>query len=237
MREGSFWKFDGKDKTPGLDGKPHFADAGPKLTTASDDRKTIADMVAVAKAKNWGAITATGSDEFRRNTWLEGRLQGVEVKGYAPLEADLALLDAAKREREGLRISAGEAPKPDAGGNTIAVETAKAAPVPAADAWERASVKDVRTALDKTLATFPENVRRELTMRMNARLKAGVEVQQQHAKAGAPKAALGEAISARFGELKTVWDAPAQGTPAADAAQPTQAAAQVTAQAAPKVGI
>ena len=45
-------------------------------------------MVEVATAKNWKEITVSGTDDFRRNAWIEARLNGVKVKGYEPREAD-----------------------------------------------------------------------------------------------------------------------------------------------------
>lgn len=222
VRDGAYWKFDGKDKTAAPDGKPHFEDKGLKLTTASDDRKTIADMVAVAQAKNWSAVRVKGSEDFRRHAWLEARLAGLEVKGFEPKEADLALFEAAKREREGLRIAAGAAPTPVAEANTMAVteRTATATPADAAS-QDSMPVKDVRAAFEKSIQSFPENVRRELTTRFNARLKAGVELQAKVAKGELPKQGLGDAIGASFADLKKGWDAPAQGGATSAPAQPT----------------
>ncbi|KGW11824.1 zincin-like metallopeptidase domain-containing protein [Burkholderia pseudomallei] len=222
VRDGAFWKFDGKDKTPALDGKPHFEDKGPKLTTASDDRKTIADMVAVAQAKNWSAVQVKGSEDFRRHAWLEARVAGLEVKGFEPKEADLALLEAAQRERDGLRIAAGEAPTSVADANTMGVTERTATTRPAeAASQDSMPVKDVRAVFEKSIQTFPENVRRELTTRFNARLKMGVELQAKVAKGELPKQGLGDAIGASFADLKKAWDAPAQDGATAGPAQPT----------------
>lgn len=222
VRDGAFWKFDGKDKTPAPDGKPHFEDKGPKLTTASDDRKTIADMVAVAQAKNWSAVQVKGSEDFRRHAWLEARLAGLEVKGFEPKEADLALLEAAKREREGLRIAAGDAPTSVADANTMGVTERTATTRPAeAASQDSMPVKDVRAVFEKSIQTFPENVRRELTTRFNARLKMGVELQAKVAKGELPKQGLGDAIGAGFADLKKAWDAPAQDGATAGPAQQT----------------
>ncbi|WP_429440799.1 LPD7 domain-containing protein [Paraburkholderia sp. GAS33] len=108
VQNGKYWKFDGADKTPDLSGEPHFEDKGSRLSTPSDDRKTIADMIAVAQAKGWKEIALNGSDEFRRNAWIEATLAGIDAKGFKPDERDQALLEAARRERDALNISAGE---------------------------------------------------------------------------------------------------------------------------------
>ena len=46
----------------------------------------------MATAKNWKEITVSGTDDFRRNAWIEARLNGVKVKGYEPREADKQIL-------------------------------------------------------------------------------------------------------------------------------------------------
>ncbi|OXC78616.1 LPD7 domain-containing protein [Caballeronia sordidicola] len=113
VRDGSFWKFDGKDPGQSADHEPHFEDHGARLATPANDRNTAADMIAVAQAKGWGAIELKGSDEFKRNAWIEASLAGIATKGFKPQEQDLAMLDAARREREALTITAGARVKTD----------------------------------------------------------------------------------------------------------------------------
>lgn len=61
---------------------------GKTLKSARDDTDTDTDtdtvrtMVEVAKARNWKEITVRGGDAFRRNVWLEARLNGIGVRGY-----------------------------------------------------------------------------------------------------------------------------------------------------------
>jgi len=112
VRDGRFWKFDGKDPGQSGDHDPHFEDHGARLATPANDRTTAADMIAVAQAKGWGEIQLKGSDEFKRNAWIEASLSGIATKGFKPEEQDLAMLDAARREREALTISAGTRAKP-----------------------------------------------------------------------------------------------------------------------------
>ncbi|MCR4471168.1 DUF5710 domain-containing protein [Burkholderia sp. SCN-KJ] len=118
VKDGRFWKLDGMEGKPGEapTTKPHFEDVGSRLKTQQNDRGTIADMLAVMKAKNIDSITVKGSETFRRNAWLEASLDGgIEVKNFKPKEADLALLEAAKRERDALTIKAGASPEPTVG--------------------------------------------------------------------------------------------------------------------------
>ncbi|MBC7602695.1 MAG: hypothetical protein H7255_08560 [Ramlibacter sp.] len=73
-------------------GRVAFVDAGKALRTEREDKTTIRAMVEVASAKNWKEITVSGTDDFRRNAWIEASLHGVKVKGYEPREADKQIL-------------------------------------------------------------------------------------------------------------------------------------------------
>ncbi len=58
-------------------------------------------MIETAAHRGWTSIEITGSKEFRRETWLEGRAHGISVKGYQPTELDWQEL--ARREQAYLR--------------------------------------------------------------------------------------------------------------------------------------
>lgn len=89
------------------DGKYHdkasdalrFQDHGKKLSTAVEDRAVIADMVAIAGAKNWHQIELKGTDTFRQMAWMEAEARGIRSKGYEPTQHDLQQLQQLKRER------------------------------------------------------------------------------------------------------------------------------------------
>lgn len=79
-----------------------FEDKGDKLVTSTTDKKTIADMVAHAKGGNnqWESIKLSGSQEFRREAWLQAESQGVKTAGYTPKEKDLVELENLTKERQ-----------------------------------------------------------------------------------------------------------------------------------------
>jgi len=159
VRDGSFWKFDGKDPGQSADHEPHFEDHGARLATPANDRNTAADMIAVAQAKGWGEIELKGSDEFKRNAWIEASLAGIATKGFKPQEQDLAMLDAARREREALTISAGARVKTDVPVPTPAASPAVTAPVmpiaPAAQAPTPATSATTEVATPPVVASAP----------------------------------------------------------------------------------
>lgn len=80
-----------------------FFDKGDKLETKSDSEKVAADLVRIAHTRGWDDIKVTGTPEFRRNVWVAGQEQGLEVKGYTPTEADIALVKYKQREPESLK--------------------------------------------------------------------------------------------------------------------------------------
>lgn len=89
------------------DGQLAFADSGRQLATALDDQATARAMLEVAHAKGWKQITLNGSDEFKRAAWMEARLQGMEVHGYEPREADKKRLAELLLDRQDQRNTIG----------------------------------------------------------------------------------------------------------------------------------
>ncbi len=70
-----------------------FEDKGNKLKAKSDGMKVAGALVDIAQARGWTEIKARGSEDFRRNVWLDASARGIDVRGYQPKESDLALLE------------------------------------------------------------------------------------------------------------------------------------------------
>jgi hypothetical protein len=100
--DGKYFAKDGKKDSV----REMFRDHGEKLTTSTTDKAAIADMVAVAKAKQWPSFKLSGDREFRREAWLQFESQGLRTTGYTPREVDLAELRALTSERSTNRIEA-----------------------------------------------------------------------------------------------------------------------------------
>lgn len=77
---------------------PAFRDQGRRLVTATESQEVVKDLVAIAQHRNWDRIHVTGSEEFRRSTWLEASQKGLEVRGYKPNDRDLQELDRLRGE-------------------------------------------------------------------------------------------------------------------------------------------
>jgi hypothetical protein len=76
-----------------------FEDKGSKIATSTTDKRAIEDMVAYARAKQWDSLKLTGSQEFRREAWLQAESQGIKTQGYTPKEADIAALGSLREAR------------------------------------------------------------------------------------------------------------------------------------------
>lgn len=67
-----------------------FEDRRNALHTSRQDEKTIKAMLDLAQSKGWSSIKLKGTEEFKREAWLEASIRGIETKGYTPTEKDLA---------------------------------------------------------------------------------------------------------------------------------------------------
>ncbi|MDH6261711.1 LPD7 domain-containing protein [Bradyrhizobium sp. BR13661] len=65
-----------------------FKATDDRLVTRLAAAEVIRDMVRVAQHRQWEALHARGSVEFRREAWLEASARGIKVQGYQPNELD-----------------------------------------------------------------------------------------------------------------------------------------------------
>lgn len=113
-------------------GKVAFVDAGKTLNTEREDKATIRAMVEVAVTKNWQELTVSGTDAFRRNAWLEASLEGLQVRGYEPREADRRMLDELREQQPRQSRQAAQEPHRRAT-NTIAAAERDLSPAKPSD--------------------------------------------------------------------------------------------------------
>lgn len=126
-----------------------FEDKGKRLATEHNDPEIARSMVELAQAKGWSTIKLKGTDEFKREVWLQASLKGMDVQGYKPLDVDLARLEDMKKEAGHTNVK---------GLNTIenARERSAAYGTPGHDGWERHTPS--KEAVDKA-AVVDESVR------------------------------------------------------------------------------
>jgi fido (protein-threonine AMPylation protein) len=92
VHQGKFFDKTNKDRLV-------FEDKGLKLVTATNEKLVIADMIRLAANKNWKELKLTGTNEFKREAWLEAESQGIKTDGYKPNDADLAALNSLRTQR------------------------------------------------------------------------------------------------------------------------------------------
>ena len=92
------------------DGARAFTDRGDRLTTPSENTEVVRSLIAIAKAREWNEITVRGTERFRKEAWLAGRMAGLEVRGYRPSELEQAHLVRALARQNG--VTSGETPEP-----------------------------------------------------------------------------------------------------------------------------
>lgn len=85
-----------------------FVDKGACLQTKLNNAQVAGSMVDIAESRGWTEIQVKGTQDFRREAWLEAASRGLEVRGYKPREEDLARLKKLASERQSNEIEARE---------------------------------------------------------------------------------------------------------------------------------
>lgn len=81
-----------------------FTETAFKLSTDVDNPSVARSMVDVAEARGWKALRITGTEDFRRQVWLEATVRGVKALGYEPSPAELQLVEKERESRRHNRI-------------------------------------------------------------------------------------------------------------------------------------
>jgi Large polyvalent protein-associated domain 7 len=83
-----------------------FSDEGKRLHSTHDDAEVARSMVHLAVSKGWHNIKLNGSEQFKREAWLEASLRGLAVEGYEPKAPDKARLAELATEQMAARANA-----------------------------------------------------------------------------------------------------------------------------------
>lgn len=85
-----------------------FVDKGARLQTKLNNNQVAGSLVDIAEARGWTEIQVKGTEEFRREAWLQATARGLTAHGYKPKEEDLARLKKVAGERNINEIEARE---------------------------------------------------------------------------------------------------------------------------------
>lgn len=66
------------------------------ITTRSDDRQTVGAMLDLAQSRGWQTVKLRGTDEFRREAWVQAQVRGMKADGYAARNTDLQEVERRK---------------------------------------------------------------------------------------------------------------------------------------------
>lgn len=80
-------------------GRVAFVDKGQEIVFDSITPVAVKAGLQVAKEKGWEGVQVTGSEEFRRESWLQGQIMAISVQGYEPRELDLQKLEELRKEQ------------------------------------------------------------------------------------------------------------------------------------------
>ncbi|MCK8373793.1 hypothetical protein LXA19_17360, partial [Erwinia amylovora] len=69
-----------------------FVDKGEKLQTKISNAQVAGSLVEIAEARGWQEIQLKGTQDFKREAWLQATAKGMTAHGYSPKEADLIRL-------------------------------------------------------------------------------------------------------------------------------------------------
>ena len=102
--------------------------AGPgKITTKLDDRQTVGAMLDLAQTRGWDTVKLRGSEDFKREAWVQAQQRGIETEGYQPKATD-------RQEAERRKAAASPVQAPQKTQRTVSRPTA---PAPGASTQQR----------------------------------------------------------------------------------------------------
>jgi len=75
-----------------------------QITTRLDDRQTVSAMLDLAASRGWQTVNLRGSDDFRREAWVQAQVRGIKTEGYQPKNTDLQ--EAERRKAAAVPVAA-----------------------------------------------------------------------------------------------------------------------------------
>lgn len=138
------------------------------LKTRKNDAQTIQNMLEIAENNGWSSVKIKGSNEFKREAWLQASLKGLEVNGYKPTEADKKLLETRQAHLEKSTNSiTNETPKQAEREKPVHEATGKlvahgVAPYPNSEKGSKTYYADIQTADGNTQRLWGKGIQEAL---------------------------------------------------------------------------
>jgi hypothetical protein len=131
------------------------------ITTRLNDRQTVGAMLDLAQERGWQSVKLRGTEDFRREAWVQAEVRGMKTEGYKATNTDLQEL--ARRvnvvaAKSGETASAFQEPKP--------VKVAKTSDEATADyARQAAAAKQAPVAAQNSPEKLYDRSKQEVEMR------------------------------------------------------------------------
>lgn len=77
-----------------------FTATPEKLETPLNDTAVISHLLTMANHRGWSTIKVDGTEDFKRQVWLEATVMGLDVQGYTPSEQDKASLQSLQQQKQ-----------------------------------------------------------------------------------------------------------------------------------------
>ena len=60
-----------------------------RISTRLDDRQTVGIMLDLAQSRGWDTVRLRGTQDFKREAWVQAKVRGLSTEGYSPKSTDL----------------------------------------------------------------------------------------------------------------------------------------------------
>lgn len=154
--------------------------APQRITTKLDDRQTVSAMLDLAQARGWQSVKLRGTDNFKREAWVQAQVRGMQTEGYQPKATDM---------QEAQRRTVAATPVAQPAKAPAEAPTASQAPAAAAKATKPAS-KPVKSATASKAQPAPVDAskmpRKRQAAVWGAVEAAGHQARQNDAAAASP---------------------------------------------------
>lgn len=61
---------------------------GNRISTKLDDKQAVTAVLDLAEARGWNRVRVRGTEDFKRETWVQAQVRGIAAEGYKPTATD-----------------------------------------------------------------------------------------------------------------------------------------------------
>ena len=173
---------------------------GNRISTKLDDKQAVTAVLDLAEARGWNRVRVRGTDDFKRETWVQAQVRGIAAEGYKPSATDQQEVE---RRKSALGPIQPAAPKTSEAATATKANTAVPNhPTPAATREKVVNIgQPERAAVAQATAATPKQA--SSTAAAPVAIQASTTAAKDQAKAPKPR----EAAQSRRNEVRQAADA------------------------------